>query len=283
LTEVKLNRAGAIAYREALPDGEPDPTAVLCLHGFPETSYMWRHVLSAAADAGRRAVAMDRPGSGRSEPDPPATWARQVEAVERFVDALGLPPVVLVVHDWGGLIGLRWACDHPERVKGLVISSSGFFSDGKWHGMAEGLRAEGTGEQLLESIDREGFGAMMRSLGSGFDDETIDEYWISFGSDAGRAAVLEMYRSGDFEQLVPYEGKLAELGVPTLILWGESDAFAPVAGAHRFLKEIPGAELRIVDSAGHFLYSDAPEESAAAVAGFLGTVTPGLDASARSD
>ncbi len=243
MTEVALARAGDFAYREALPEGESDATPVLCLHGFPETSFMWRHVLSAAADAGHRAVAMDRPGSGRSEPDPPATWARQVEAVERFASELDLPPVVLVVHDWGGLIGLRWACDHPERVKGLVISSSGFFSDGKWHGMAEGLRAEGTGEQMLGAIDRAGFGAMMQSLGNGFDEETIDEYWLSFGSDAGRAAVLEMYRSGDFEQLIPYDGKLAELAVATLILWGESDAFAPVAGAHRFAERDPGCRV----------------------------------------
>ena len=262
MSAVELKRAGAFAYREAVPDGEADPTPVLCLHGFPETSYMWRHVLSAAADAGHRALALDRPGSGRSEPDPPATWARQVEAVERFAAELALPPVVLVVHDWGGLIGLRWACDHPERIKALVISSTGFFADGKWHGMAEGLRTPETGEQMLGAIDRDGFGAMMSSLGSGFDDETVDEYWLSLGTDAGRAAVLEMYRSGDFEQLQPYEGKLAELGVPTLILWGESDVFAPVAGAHRFLDEIPGAVLQTISGAGHFLYSDAPRTSA---------------------
>ena len=86
------------------------------------------------------------PARGRSEPDPPATWERQVEAVERFVAELDLPPVVLVVHDWGGLIGLRWACDHPERVSGARdLLDSGFFSDGKWHGMAEGLRTPGTG------------------------------------------------------------------------------------------------------------------------------------------
>jgi haloalkane dehalogenase len=274
MSEVALRRTGDFAYREALPVGGADSAAapLLCVHGFPETSYMWRHVLSAAADAGHRALALDRPGSGRSEPDPPATWARQVEAIERFADELELPPVILVVHDWGGLIGLRWACDHPERVEALVISSSGFFSDGKWHGMAEGLRAEGTGEQMLGAIDRDGFGGMMSSLGSGFDEETIDEYWLSLGSDAGRNAVLEMYRSGDFEQLVPYEGKLAQLGVPTLILWGESDVFAPAAGAHRFVGEIPEAELRIVDGAGHFLYSDAPEESATAVVEFASGV-----------
>ena len=50
--------------------------------------------------------------------------------------------------------------------------------------------------------------------------------------------------------------------MPTLILWGENDEFAPVAGAHRFLDEIPGAELQTISGAGHFLYSDAPAASA---------------------
>lgn len=271
MSSVELQRSGSFAYREALPEGGSDPDAapVLCLHGFPETSYMWRHVLSAAADGGRRALALDRPGCGRSEPDPPATWSRQVEAIERFAAELDLPPVVLVVHDWGGLIGLRWACDNPDRVKALVISSTGFFPDGKWHGMADGLRTPGTGEQMIDGMEREGFGALMRSVGTGFEDADIDEYWLSFESEAGRSGVLEMYRSGNFEDLIPYEGKLAALDVPTLVLWGESDDFAPVASAHRLADEIPGAELRFIAGAGHFLYSDAPEESTAAVAEFL--------------
>jgi haloalkane dehalogenase len=269
LSTVEPERAAGLAYREAVPDSDRRGSPVLCLHGFPETSYMWRTVLGAAAAAGHRALAPDRPGFGRSPADPPATWARQAEAIERFATELDLPPVTLVVHDWGGLIGLRWACDHPERVEALVIYASGFFADGRWHGMAEGLRTPETGEQMLAAVDREGFGAMMSSLGSGFDEEAVGEYWLSFGSDSGRAAALEMYRSGDFEQLEPYEGKLADLDVPTLILWGESDAFAPVAGAHRFLDEIPGAELQTISGAGHFLYSDAPDESAAAVTDFL--------------
>ncbi len=269
MSAVELKAAGGLAYREALPDGDPVGPPVLCIHGFPETSFMWRRVLVAAAEAGHRALAPDRPGSGGSSPDPPATWERQVEAIERFATELDLPPVVLIAHDWGGLIGLRWACDHPERIAALVISSSGFFADGKWHGMAEGLRSPGTGRQMLAALDRESFGAMMASTGTGFDEETLDEYWASLATEEGRAAILEMYRSGDFEKLEPYEGALGRLGVPALILWGESDDFAPVAGAHRFLKEIPGSELQIIDGAGHFLYSDAPEQCASAVADFL--------------
>ena len=122
-------------------------------------------------------------------------------------------------------------------------------------------------------MDRDGFGALMQlARHAASTTPTIDEYWLSFETDGGRSGVLEMYRSGDFEQLIPYEGSSRGLGVPTLILWGESDEFAPVAGAHRLQREIPGAELRIIAGAGHFLYSDAPEESAAAVAEFVATL-----------
>ncbi len=101
---------------------------------------MWRAALVAVADAGWRGVAPDLPGFGDSPPDPPGTWERHVEAVERLRAGLGLGEVALVMHDWGALIGLRWACEHPGAVRALVISSSGFFPDGKWHGMARGLR-----------------------------------------------------------------------------------------------------------------------------------------------
>ena len=59
--------------------------------------------------------------------------------------------------------------------------------------------------------------------------------------------MLAMYRSGDFEKIAPHEGKLAAMGVPTLLLWGEDDPFAPIAGAHRLQREIPHAELVVLD------------------------------------
>jgi haloalkane dehalogenase len=79
-----------------------------------------------------------------------------------------------------------------------------------------------------------------------------------------------MYRSGDFSKLEDYD--LAALGVPTLLLWGESDEFAPVAGAHRFQRELPDTELVVVEGARHFVWEDAPAESAAALTGFLARV-----------
>jgi haloalkane dehalogenase len=267
---MQLKSAAGLAYRDALPaDDAVDSAPVLCIHGFPETSYMWRAVLDSLAASGRRAIAPDLAAFGESPSDPPGTWAQHVEAIRRFHDELALGPVWLVVHDWGGLIGLRWACDHPEAIAGVVISDTGFFPDGRWHGMAKALQEKGQGEQLLEAFEREGFGQMLASFSPGFDEAAADEYWRVFDSEEGRRAVLTFYRTCDFSELAPYQAKLAALDVPTLLLWGENDQFAPLGGAYRFKKLIPHAELVVVEGAGHFVYADEPERTAREVGAFL--------------
>ncbi len=254
-----------IAYRES---GSGDRVALL-LHGYPQSSLMWEPAMAALAESGWRGVAPDLPGFGDSPPDRPGTWERQIEAVMRLHAGLALGPVALVMHDWGALIGLRWACENPGAVRALVISSSGFFPDGKWHGMARGMRTEGTGEQLLDGMTRESFGELMRWASRAFDDTAIDEYWRCFADAERRAAQLDLYRSGDFEKLARYEGQLAALGVPTLLLWGSDDQFAPLAGGHRLDREIPHAELQVLDGVGHFVWDDEPERSAAALSAFV--------------
>jgi len=256
--------AAGLAYRETGPSDGP---VALLLHGFPESSYMWRDLLPALAGAGWRALAPDLAGFGDSEPDPPGTWERHVESIERFRRELEVERCVPVVHDWGGLIGLRWACEHPDAVRALVISSSGFFADGKWHGMAQAMRTPDTGEQLIGGLDREGFAAVLRGSRSAFSDAAVDEYWKGLADATRRHGALELYRSGDFEKLTPY--RLADLDVPALLVWGAGDEFAPVAGAHRFERELPDTELVVVDDAGHFVWEDAPDRCAQAVTGFL--------------
>ena len=269
MVEVEPARVDGIAYREAVPAGHSDLVPALCVHGFPETSFMWRHVIAALAESGRRAVAPDLPGFGDSPPDPPGTWERQVEALERFRSTLGVDRCVPVVHDWGGLIALAWACDHPDAVRALAISSTGFFADGKWHGMATAMREPGTGEQLVGGLERDGFAAMLGQLSSGIDHAAVGEYWKAYTDDARRQSQLDFYRSMDFEKLAPYEGRLAALGVPVLLLWGGQDPFAPLAAAHRFERELPDTELVVFDDAGHFVWEDEPERSAAGLTAFL--------------
>jgi haloalkane dehalogenase len=258
-----------LVYRETVPVEAPLGT-VLCLHGYPESSYMWRHLLEAVADAGWQAVAPDLPGYGDSPYAGSGSWQTHVDAVDTFHREQELGPVVLVMHDWGGLIGLRWACEHPEAIRAMVISDTGFFPDGKWHGMAQAMRTPGQGEELVNGVDRDGFAGMLRSVSPKLDDRSVDEYFKAYGSDEHRRGQLELYRSGELSELAQYD--LGTLDVPALVLWGENDPFAPLAGGHRFVAELPDAHLQVIEGTGHFVFDDAPAACSEAVVGFLGTL-----------
>lgn len=262
-------RAGGIAYREAEPPGPSPRAPVLCIHGWPQSSYMWRHLLPALASSGRRAVAPDLPGFGDTPPDPPATFERLVEAVETFRRSAGLEGVVLVVHDTGGLIGLRWACDHPEAVRGLVITNTGFFPDLEWAEIAVSMRTPGQGEALVNSTSRAEFGTLLKAASDSFDDDVLDEYWKAFESREARHRWLELYRSFDLDELEPYQPRLAALGVPALVLWGQRDEFLQPGYGERFARQIPGAELVLLEDVRHFLFEDEPERCAREVIAFL--------------
>ncbi|MEA2347558.1 MAG: hypothetical protein QOG62_1345 [Thermoleophilaceae bacterium] len=270
----ELKRLGAVAYRELAPEHGADraPTT-LFLHGYPESSYLWRNVMQGAANAGWRAIAPDFAGFGDTAPDLPGTWERQLELLDGFVSGLALGPVALVVHDWGGLIGLRWACDNPGMIRALVISNSGFFDDGRWHGFAKVLRTPGEGEQAMEALTPELLGTFLRQEYPDLTDDALAEFAKSLATPEHRQAALDLYRSGDFSKLEPYQGKLGALGVPTLLLWGAEDKFAPVGGAYRFKKQIPDAELVILEGAGHFLPEQAPDRFRDEVQRFLGSLT----------
>jgi haloalkane dehalogenase len=273
VADIELRREGGIAYREALPAGEETGDPLLLIHGFPQSSYMWEPVARAAAEAGRRAIALDLPGYGDSPPDPPGTWERHVDAIERFRQALGLERIALGLHDWGGLIGLRWAFDHGTPLSALILSNTGFFS-GEWHQLARVMRTPGQGEQLMDNLTKDAFAAMLHDLGGKMSDRAIDEYWKAFETPEGLAGMLELYRSGDFEKLKPYDGQVAAIDVPVLILWGENDPTVPVAVARRFEREIADNEVVILSEASHFLYDDEPARCAEVVAKFLGRQEP---------
>ncbi len=265
---VELKRARQIAYREATPPGDPAGASVLCVHGFPESSRMWEPLMRALS-ADRRCVAPDLYCLGDSADPGPATFERNLRALGELHTELALGQVALVVHDWGGFVGLAWACEHPDLIDALVISNTGFFSDGRWHGMAEAMRSP-RGEELVAALDRDGFAALLRADGAAFSDDDIAAYWAPFETGRGRKAILEFYRSMDFSKLEPYDGKLAELGVPTLLLWGALDQFAPLSGAKRFEREIPGAELVALAGVGHFAFDQEPVSCVREVSAFLG-------------
>ena len=160
--------------------------------------------MGAAAGAGWRALAPDLPGYGDSEPDPPHTWTRMVDAVEAFwrsASRAGRPRGARLGRADRPALGVR-----PPRGRArAVISDTGFFPDGKWHGMAETLRTAGRARSSSPASPASPSASCCEHL-TGIDDDAVDEYYKAFGDDVRRRGQLELYRSGEFSELEAYEG-----------------------------------------------------------------------------
>ena len=255
---MSLPTAAGLAYRAAGPEDAP---AVLCLHGWPESSWMWRSTLDALAAAGLRGIAPDLPGYGDSPVRRPGTWATHVDAVEAFRTELGLerlaPGRARLGRPDRPALGLR---PPRRRRRAMTISDTGFFADGKWHGLADACAPPARARSSMRGVDpRELRPAAVHGLQPAWTTTDLDEYFRAWATDEGRLAQLELYRSGRVRRARALRGPLAALGVPTLLLWGGQDQFAPVAGAHRFKAEIRHAQLVVIEDAGHFVADDAPQ------------------------
>jgi haloalkane dehalogenase len=245
---------------------------VLLLHGEPTWSFLWRHVIPQVVANGRRAVAPDLIGFGRSDkPTDPGwyTYNRHVELVTRLVVELDLRNIALVVHDWGGLIGLRFAVENADRVGRLVILDTGVWSgrapSETWLRFREAVRSVG-GELDIARLVESG-------TQRGLTEEVLAAYNAPFPTPESKAGALA------FPELVPVEPGhptaaalepvregLARWDKPAHVIWGGEDAVLPTAIAERFIALIPGATgPEVASGAGHFLQEDAPREVAAAI------------------
>lgn len=261
-----------VSYRTWGEEAEP---VVLCLHGNPTSSFLWRSLGGGLADVAR-VIAPDLPGYGDSElGSRRGTWEEMEEFVGKFVDrTVGTGGFDLVLHDWGGLIGFRWLFDHParlQRLRRLVVSDTGFFymESDAWHSLAKIWRTPGEGEAWMDALTLDAFRQGMRATCPTLSEEAVGEYWKGLATSERRSARLALYRSGDFEKIRPYDGKLGSLTCPTLIIWGENDPYVPPATARRFEEEIPGARLHMLSGVGHFLWEEAPERTVSLVRRFL--------------
>jgi haloalkane dehalogenase len=256
-----------------LDEGEGDP--VLLLHGEPTWSYLWRKIVAPLA-VRARVLAPDLIGFGRSDKPEDIGWYsydRHVESIAFFVEHLDLRGLTLVVHDWGGPIGLRVAVENPERVERLVILDTGIAAGNapseRWLRFREVVR-EQAGELDIGRLVAAG-------TARGLTDEVRAAYDAPFPTPASKAGVLA------FPELVPTEHDhpsaaamtrvheaLRSWDKPTLVVWGADDSVLPARVAERFVELIPGASGPVlIGRASHFLQEDAPQEVAAAILGVL--------------
>ena len=264
-----------MAWVEAGPaDGEP----VLLLHGEPSWSFLYRTMIPPLVDAGLRVIAPDLVGFGRS--DKPTrredhTYARHVEWVRFLIeDVLDLNGITLVGQDWGGLIGLRVAAEHPDRFARIVTANTGLPTGDHpmpeiWHTFRETI-------QNVPDID------IARFVEAGCARPMSDEVRLAYDAPFPDESYKVAARA--FPGLVPITpddpaseanraawATLAASSTPVLVAFSDSD---PITGPMApILKEVlPGAKGRehpTIENAGHFLQEDAGPELAAAIVAFV--------------
>lgn len=255
-----------------LDEGSGDP--VVCFHGEPTWSYLYRKMIGPLVEGGSRVIAPEYAGFGRSDKPTDRDWYtydRHVEYVTRLLEPLGLREATVVVQDWGGPIGLRWVVENENQVARLVILNTGLFAGQvneafmAWRNFAERNPDLPVGF-IIQSATK-----------TDVPQEIIDAYeapWPNAESKAGVAQFpllvpVDEGAAGVAEMNAVREG-LSRWDKPALVCFSDSDPiFQPKAG-QRFVDLIPGAEeLRVIEGAAHFLQEDKGEEIAVAINEFL--------------
>jgi len=273
-----------VFYREA---GPADAPIILLLHGFPSSSRMYAALMPLLADR-YHLIAPDYPGFGHSgAPDPRAftyTFDHLAAIVDEFTVALNLHRYVLFMQDYGGPVGFRLALAHPERVQALIIQNAVAHEEGLsplWETRRAFWRDRAAYEDKLRANFTSLEATKQRHLGTSphperYDpDSWTDEY--AFLSRPGQAAIQSNlfydYRT-NVEDYPRWQEYLRKHQPPTLVLWGKYDASFTVAGATAYGRDLPDAEIHILD-AGHFAMDEALDEIADLASRFLASLQIG--------
>jgi len=258
-----------------LDEGSGDP--VVCFHGEPTWAYLYRKMLPPLLEAGHRVVCPDYAGFGRSDKPTDRAWYsydRHVELVSDVLGSLDLSDATVVVQDWGGPIGLRWAVENADRVARLVILNTGLFTGRVSKGfLAWRDFAERNPDLPVGFVIQ---GATTGDLGN----DVVAAYEAPFPtaeSKAGAAQFPLLVPTSDDDvgaaEMRAVADELTRWEEPVLVAFSDSDPVFPYPRAgEAFTGRIPGAGEQVrIEGAAHFLQEDRGEEIADRILQFLAT------------
>lgn len=267
-------------YRES---GPADAPVLLLLHGFPTSSFMYRDLMPRLSDRWR-VIAPDYPGFGASE-FPPATayeytFANLAHTLGRFTEELGLRRYALYIQDYGAPTGLRLALSHPDRVSALIVQNGNAYEEGLsgawdplkayWRKPTPATREELRGWLTEEGMRQQYLAGMPASEVEKFSPDTWTLDWLRLSRPGNIDVQIGLF--GDYQSNVAlypeFQEFLRKRRPPTLIVWGRFDPFFTEAGARAYLRDVPDAELHLLD-AGHFALETRGAEIAATMRDFL--------------
>jgi haloalkane dehalogenase len=246
-----------------LEEGEGDP--VVCVHGVPSSSFLWRKVLPVLAGSGLRGIAFDLPGLGLA--DRPEgydyTWTGLGRFAGAAVDALDLDRFHLVVHDVGGPVGFELAAAAPERVLSLTVLNTLLEVDTfKRPWSMEPFARRGLGEAYLATLTKPAFRMLFGLQGvkdrAAVPKEEVYAYVDLLKREDGGKAFLRIMRGFERtrEKRDLYVGALRDVPYPVQVVWGEDDPALPVDPHGESVRRAAGVEQIHRLPAKHFLQED---------------------------
>jgi pimeloyl-ACP methyl ester carboxylesterase len=265
-------------YREAGSEGAP---VVLLPHGYPCSSYEFRSFMPALADRWRL-LAPDFPGCGYSATpaDFPYDFDGYATFLERFTESLGVRRFVIYLHDFGSQIGLRLAIKRPERIAALIIQNGDIYEDqlGPQYAPLREYWAHPTPQKrrkLASAVNQAGFKEeFLNHVDDAVAERIPPDLWKLHWSlmTPQRCEIAVNVIAGLKENLVwfpKYQAYLREHRPPTLIVWGPRDGYMPEGAARAYLRDLPDAELHLLEDGGHWLLETHLNQTVSLVRPFL--------------
>jgi pimeloyl-ACP methyl ester carboxylesterase len=277
----------SIFYREAGPKGAP---TILLLHGLPSSSRMFDPLFARLSDS-YHLVAPDYPGFGHSDwPDPRKfayTFDHYAEIMNDFTEALGLTHFTMYMQDYGGPVGFRLALMHPERIEALIVQDAVAHNEGlgtNWKTRRAFWADRVANESALRTNLLSLATTRTRHIGNDPNVERYDpDLWTDefyFLNQPGQAEIQSDlfydYRT-NVDAYPKWQAWMREKQPRLLVIWGKYDLSFDLGEPERYRKDVPKAEVHILD-AGHFALDTAADQIAAWVQGFVGSSREGFAA-----
>lgn len=257
---------------------EGDGPPVVMVHGNPTWSFYYRRLIAALSPT-RRVIAPDHLGCGLSDKPQryPYRLINHIDNLEMLLDELRLGPIDLVVHDWGGAIGMGWAVRHPERVRRIVVLNTAAFLSPRIPLRIAVCRWPIFGDLALRGLNGFAAAATIMAVEKPMEPEVARGFLLPYDSWQNRIAQLAFVRDIPMRPSHPtwavvdgIDRELVRLrDKPMQILWGGRDWCFSDHFLAGWLQRFPNAQVARFDDAGHYVLEDAHAEVVPRVVGFL--------------
>jgi pimeloyl-ACP methyl ester carboxylesterase len=274
--KVQVDGVG-VFYREAGPKYAP---TIVLLHGFPTSSRQYEALIPLLATR-YHIIAPDYPGFGQSDaPDPsvfPYTFDHLAKVMDGLLVRLKIDRYSLYIHDYGAPIGFRLMLAHPERLHALIIQNGNAYREGlgkKWPGIAAFWAAPNAHPEVPDTFLSFDTTMQRHTAGSMHPERYNPDAWLGEfahlskpGQRAIQSKLLYDYRT-NIAAYPQWQTWLREHRPPTLVVWGANDPSFIAAGGAAFKKDVPNAEIHLLD-AGHFALDEKTDEIAGLIVDFM--------------